>query len=355
MNTIISQIKRNKEMGILAILIIISIIISLFSGSFLTLGNLLDVVKSNIVLGIMSMGMLLVLLTGGIDVSVASIISAVTVVIGRFMVDYSSNILLIFIVGVLAGAFMGLINGLLIAKLKIPPIVATLGTMSVIFGLVLYLTNGNWITGIPQNFIDFGRITIGTFPVEDSDQIQGIPIQFFFLVFAITLTWFILKYTVIGRGIYAIGGNRESAERIGMNSENITLFIYTYEGFLIGLAGVVHTSIMRQVDPNAFIGFEIQVIAAVVLGGASVLGGYGSVSGTIIGVSLFCIINNGLILMHIPTFWQKIVVGIVLITSISFDVIQKRMHEKKNAKVDIDDSESSYKRSGTVRQTTNQA
>ena len=342
-------------MGILAILVVISIIISAFNSSFLTFGNLLDVVKSNIVLGIMSMGMLLVLLTGGIDVSIASVISAVTVIIGRFMVDYSSNIFLIFVVGVVAGSLMGLINGLLIAKLKIPPIVATLGTMSVIFGLVLYLTNGNWITGIPQNFIDFGRVTIGQFPVAGSDQIQGIPIQFLFLLFAIALTWFILKYTMIGRGIYAIGGNRDSAERIGMNSENITLFIYTYEGFLIGLAGVVHTSIMRQVDPNAFIGFEIQVIAAVVLGGASVLGGYGSVSGTIIGVSLFCIINNGLILMHIPTFWQKIVVGIVLITSISFDVIQKRMHDKKNIKVDIDESESSFKRLNVVEKSTSQA
>ncbi|MGE0074245.1 MAG: ABC transporter permease [Spirochaetae bacterium HGW-Spirochaetae-4] len=355
MNNIFSQIKRSKEMGILAILVVISIIISAFNSSFLTFGNLLDVVKSNIVLGIMSMGMLLVLLTGGIDVSIASVISAVTVIIGRFMVDYSSNIFLIFVVGVVAGSLMGLINGLLIAKLKIPPIVATLGTMSVIFGLVLYLTNGNWITGIPQNFIDFGRVTIGQFPVAGSDQIQGIPIQFLFLLFAIALTWFILKYTMIGRGIYAIGGNRDSAERIGMNSENITLFIYTYEGFLIGLAGVVHTSIMRQVDPNAFIGFEIQVIAAVVLGGASVLGGYGSVSGTIIGVSLFCIINNGLILMHIPTFWQKIVVGIVLITSISFDVIQKRMHDKKNIKVDIDESESSFKRLGVAEKSTSQA
>jgi len=342
-------------MGILAILVVISIIISAFNSSFLTFGNLLDVVKSNIVLGIMSMGMLLVLLTGGIDVSIASVISAVTVIIGRFMVDYSSNIFLIFLVGVVAGSLMGLINGLLIAKLKIPPIVATLGTMSVIFGLVLYLTNGNWITGIPQNFIDFGRVTIGQFPVAGSDRIQGIPIQFLFLLFAIALTWFILKYTMIGRGIYAIGGNRDSAERIGMNSENITLFIYTYEGFLIGLAGVVHTSIMRQVDPNAFIGFEIQVIAAVVLGGASVLGGYGSVSGTIIGVSLFCIINNGLILMHIPTFWQKIVVGVVLITSISFDVIQKRMHDKKNIRVDIDESESSFKRLSVVQKSTSQA
>lgn len=344
MNNILSSIKKSKEMNILMVLIVISIIISFFNSSFLTIGNLLDVVKSNIVLAIMSMGMLLVLLTGGIDVSVASVISAVTVVIGQFMIHVSSNIVLIFIVGVIAGSLMGLINGLLIAKLKIPPIVATLGTMSIIFGLVLYLTNGTWITGIPQNFIDFGRVQIGNFKVSGSNQLTGIPIQFLFLVFAAALTWFILKYTVIGRNIYAIGGNKESAERIGINSDNLTLFIYTYEGFLIGLAAVVHTSIMRQVDPNAFIGFELQVIAAVVLGGASVLGGYGSVFGTLVGVSLFCVINNGLILMHIPVFWQKIVVGVVLITSISVDVIQKRRQEKKRIRVDIDEKVQHFER-----------
>lgn len=336
-------------MGILLILIVISVIISLFNSSFLTIGNLLDVVKSNIVLGMMAMGMLLVLLTGGIDVSVASIVAAVTVIIGRFMVDVSSNIFLIFLVGCLSGSLMGMINGLLIAKLKIPPIVATLGTMSVIFGLMLYLTNGTWITGIPQNFIDFGQITVGSFSIPGSEKTMGIPIQFFFFVFAALLTWFMLKYTVIGRGIYAIGGNKESAERIGMNADKINIFIYTYEGFLIGLAAVVHTSIMRQVDPNAFIGFELQVIAAVVLGGASVLGGYGTVFGTILGVSLFCVINNGLILMHIPVYWQKIVVGIVLISSISFDVIQKRIKEKKNVRVDIDEEASvSSRRSGAA-------
>ena len=112
--------------------------------------------------------------------------------------------------------------------------------------------------------------------------------------------------------------------------------MYSFEGFLIGVAAVVHTSIMRQVDPNAFAGFEMQVIAAVVLGGASILGGYGSVLGTMIGVALFCVINNGLILMHIPVFWQKIVVGLIIIGSISFDMIQKRRLERNTTRVDVE-------------------
>jgi ribose/xylose/arabinose/galactoside ABC-type transport system permease subunit len=331
------KLRKSKEIAILVILLFVSVIISFGSNAFLNIENFLDIIKSNIVLGIMSLGMLLVILTGGIDVSVASMISAVTVIIGGFMMRVTGNIFLVFVIGCLAGTLMGLINGVLIAKLKIPPIVVTLGMMSVIIGLVLYITNGNWITGIPENFIEFGRITVGKFKTHDGQNYIGIPIQFFFFVFAALLTWFILRFTIIGRGIYAVGGNSNSASRIGYNTDRIIVFLYAYEGFLVGLAGVVHTTIMRQVDPNAFLGFEMQVIAAVVLGGASVLGGYGSVLGTILGVLLFSVLNNGLILMRIPVFWQKIVVGTVLITTISIDIIHKRYQESRSVHVDIEE------------------
>jgi ribose/xylose/arabinose/galactoside ABC-type transport system permease subunit len=324
-----------KELPIILIFVILSIVIGIANPAFFSVENFLDILKSNLVLAIMALGMLLVLLTGGIDVSVASIISAVTVITGQSLIYFSSNIFVAILVACFSGTLMGLVNGLLIAKLKIPPIVATLGTMSVILGLVLYLTNGTWITGIPDSFIIFGRTIL--FPVQiTGGRIIGLPIQVLFLIPVIILTCFILKKTVIGRGIYAIGGNKESAERMGFKAERILIFVYSFEGFLIGTAAVVHTSIMRQVDPNAFLGFEMQVIAAVVLGGASVLGGYGSVLGTMIGVALFCVINNGLILMHIPTFWQKIVVGLIIIGSISIDMIQKQRAEKYKIRVDVE-------------------
>jgi ribose/xylose/arabinose/galactoside ABC-type transport system permease subunit len=331
------KLKQHREYGILGILIVVSAVIAFNSSAFLTVENLFDILKSNVVLGIMAMGMLLVILTGGIDVSVGSMVAAVTVIVGKFMMSTSGNVYLAILVGCVVGTFLGAINGLLIAKLKIPPIVVTLGTMGIIIGITLYLTNGSWITGIPKEFIDFGRTTIGSF-YKQGDEMIGLPIQFLFFAFAALLTWFILKFTLFGRGIYAMGGSRASAERVGYNLDRITISLYAYEGFLIGLAGVVHTSIMRQVDPNAFSGFELQVIAAVVLGGASTLGGYGSVLGTILGVALFTVINNGLILMHIPTFWQKIVVGVVLIASIGFDVVQKRYWENHTTKVDIEEA-----------------
>jgi ribose/xylose/arabinose/galactoside ABC-type transport system permease subunit len=156
------------------------------------------------------------------------------------------------------------------------------------------------------------------------------------LVPVVFATWFVLKKTVIGRGIYAIGGNKESAERMGFNASKILIFVYSFEGLIIGLAAVAHTSIMRQVDPNAFLGFEMQVIAAVVLGGASTMGGYGSVLGTLLGVSLFCVINNGMILMHIPTFWQKIVVGAIIVASVVIDMYRKNREEATKVKVDVE-------------------
>jgi ribose/xylose/arabinose/galactoside ABC-type transport system permease subunit len=324
-----------RELPILLVLAGIAVIITIANPSFATLENFLDLFKGNLTLAIMSLGMLLVILTGGIDVSVASIVTAVTVITGYFLIHVTSNIFAALVAACLTGTFMGFINGCFISRLKIPPIVTTLGTMSIILGLVLYKTNGNWITGIPTDFIDLGRATIFTITLK-SGRVTGFPIQGLILIPAIVLTWFILRHTVIGRGIYAIGGNLESAERMGFKSGRILTFVYSYEGFLIGLAAVSHTSIMRQVDPNAFLGFEMQVIAAVVLGGASTLGGVGSVLGTLLGVTIFCVINNGLILMKIPTFWQKIVVGIIIIGSIAIDMVQKQRAERKQIKVDVE-------------------
>jgi ribose/xylose/arabinose/galactoside ABC-type transport system permease subunit len=329
------NILKMRELPILLVLAGISIIITIANPAFATLENFLDLLKGNLTLAIMSLGMLMVILTGGIDVSVASIITAVTVITGYFLIYVSSNIFLALIAACLAGTVLGFINGCFVSQLKIPPIVTTLGTMSIILGIVLYKTNGNWITGIPNDFINFGRITVFNVTLE-SGRIIGFPVQGFILIPEIILTWFILKRTVVGRGIYAIGGNLESAERMGFKSARILTFVYSYEGFIIGLAAVSHTSIMRQVDPNAFLGFEMQVIAAVVLGGASTLGGTGSVLGTLLGVAIFCVINNGLILMKIPTFWQKIVVGIIIIGSIAIDMAQKQRAERRQIRVDVE-------------------
>lgn len=325
---------KSKEFILLIVVLLISLIISMKNIVFLRSDNIIDLLRNNAVLGIMAVGMLLAILTGGIDVSVASMIAAITVIIGHFLINISDNIILVFLIASISGLIMGFINGFLISKLKIAPIVVTLGTMSIISGMMFYITKGAWITGIPESFIEFGRKIVFKIPSQNGLYL-GLPVPTLFFIICALLTWFILKYTVIGRGIYAMGGNPVSARRLGYNTDAITIFIYSYIGFLVGIAAVIHTSIMRQVDPNAFCGFELKVIAAVVLGGASILGGSGSVFGTMLGVVLFSILSNGLILMHIPVFWHSIVIGIILLVSVSIDVMQRKMAKKTQIRVDI--------------------
>jgi len=328
------QFLKKKEMGILLILIITMVFITAGNSVFIRPDNIMDILSSNIVMGIAALGMLLIIITGGIDVSIGAIITAVTVVIGEFSTKVSGNLFAIILIACATGALLGLVNGLLVACLKLPAIVTTLGTMSIINGIILFVTNGKYIRNLPSSIAELGQQYLFKVSLPEGG-FYGFPVIWLFWIGAIVLTWFVLKHTVIGRGIYAVGGNEESAQRIGYRSKRILTFSYVYAGIMAGLAGVVHTGIMRQVDPLAFKGFETQVIAAVVVGGANVLGGYGTVLGTTIGVLFMAVLSNGMVLMHISTFYQKIVIGIVILVAISIDVMQQTMKEKRMIKVDI--------------------
>lgn len=329
------HVLKRKETSNLLIALLLTLIIFYHNKIFLRPDNIVDMLRGNTVLAIMALGMLPIVLTGGIDMSVGAMIAATTVLVGKFMIDFTGNVLLAFIIGCMFGTFLGAINGILIAKLKIPSIVATLGTMSIINGTMLYITNGAWINDIPKSFVDFGRIILFEIPNGQGGWI-GFPIQILFLVGTIVLTWIILRFSRIGRGIYAMGGNPVSAARIGYDLDKINIFLYSYMGFITGLAAVVHISIMRRVDPNAFTGFELQVIAAVLLGGASILEGVGTVFGTLIGVLLFAIMYNGIILLHVPLFWQKIVLGAIILITISVNVMRRKRNEQNLATLDIE-------------------
>jgi ribose/xylose/arabinose/galactoside ABC-type transport system permease subunit len=318
------KIFQKKEFNILCIVIVLSILITIRNSVFISPDNLIDLLKCNTVLGILGMGMLMAIITGGIDVSVGAMTAVITIIIGKVLVAYQVNILFIFLIASLCGFILGAINGFFISKLKIPPIIVTLGTLSIYGGLNLYYTNGNWITNLPKSFLDFGNI-----------RIIGLPIQIFFLIGVMLLTHFLLNYTLFGRGIYCIGGNSEAASRAGYKKGKILFFLYSYIGFIAGIAAVVHTTIVKMVDPNAFSGFEITVIAVVVLGGANILGGEGSVVGTLFGLILLGVINNGLILAWVSTYWQQIIVGAIILASVSFDVIQSKRIEKEMFKIDV--------------------
>jgi len=291
--------------------------------------------KSNSVLGIAALGTLLVILTGNIDISSSGQIALVTVVIAKFMLAFGGNPFIVFIVGLATGALMGVVNGLLVAKLKIPSIIATLATNTIINGALRWYTNGAWISGLPDEFTRVGDIMFFASSEVENGTINGVPIQILFMVIAAVITFFVLRYTMFGRGIYALGGNADSAQRIGFNNDRLTVMAFTYAGLMYGLAGVVYTTIMKTVDSNAFIGFEMNVIGAVVLGGVSISGGSGSVFGTMLGMLLLSIIKNGLVLTRISTYWQSIVIGIIILFAVSLDIINIKREEKRTIKVDI--------------------
>ena len=341
----VKKIFSYKESTLFVIIILLMALITLRNPVFLTFGNMIDILRSGVVLGIAALGVLVVINTGGIDVSVGALIAMVTVVIAHYMLSFAEfftglpNIIFItsvFLVGLVTGAILGTINGLFVAKLKIPAIVVTLATMSIVNGALRWYTNGAWITGLPTEFVDIGRIVFFGRPNEN-DVMIGVPIQVPFLIFAAILTALMLRYTIVGRGIMAMGGNKISSARIGFSNDRLTIFAFMYSGLMCGLAGVVYTTIMRTVDSNAFIGYELRVIGAVVIGGASIKGGSGTVLGTMLGMFLMVVVNNGLVITHISTFYQDIIIGAIILFAVCFDVIKTKRAEQKMAQVDIEE------------------
>lgn len=332
----LKKLFAHKEASVLVMLLAVMFISTMFNPTFLSFENMMDVIKSNAVLGMCSLGMLLIIITGGIDVSIGGQLALVTVLTGQLMKGTGlDNILLIYLIGIAIGGVIGLMNGLMVSRLCLPPIIATLGMNSVIRGFLKYYTNGTWINQLPDSVGNFGMIKLLSFKSAAGADI-GVPIQFILFALAMLVTWFLLKRTLLGRSVMAMGSSPVAAERIGLNNKRLTAFAYAFSGMMAGFAAITYTSIMKSVDPNAFSGYELDVIGAVVLGGALLSGGSGTVLGTFLGVMLFAFISNGLTLGHISTYWQSIIVGAIILIAVSFDMVKLHREEQRRTKVDID-------------------
>ncbi|SDK01212.1 ABC transporter permease [Sediminibacillus albus] len=321
---------KQKEISILAIILLIGAVLSFVSPVFLTIGNFLDIIEGNVVIGILAIGMTLIIITSDIDVSVAALTTAVAVSIGylfTFLPDSWISVLLLFLIAPVIGLVMGLINGLLVSIIEIPAIVVTLGTLNIIAGLVLYITNGNYVnsTNFPQSFMAFANY-----------ELLGLPILIYLLAVVAIGTWFILKHTLIGRSVLAIGGNTQSSVRVGIDYKKVKLFVFAYMGFLAGIAAIAQTAYTKAVDPNGMLGLELTVIAAVVLGGANIHGGRGSIHGTLLGVLLLAIMQNGMILARIDTYWQNVVTGAIIVIAVSYDHLSYKRSQDKLAKIEVE-------------------
>ncbi len=291
-------------------LLILCIVISFITPRFLSIANIKNVLTQVSVNAVIAIGMSFVILTGGIDLSVGSIL-AVSGAAAASIIKSTGNLFLAIIAALAIGSVIGLINGVLISKGRIQAFIVTLATMTIFRGVTYVYTNGTPISGLGQSFSSIGNKTF-----------LGLPIPVLLMVIVFGIGFYVLSQTRYGRYLYALGGNEDSARLSGINTSKIKTLVYVICGATAALSGIIVTSRIGSASPNAGVGFELDAIAAVVLGGTSLAGGEGSVVGTIIGALIIGVLNNGLNLMNVSPFYQAIVKGLVILLAV--------MVEKKN-------------------------
>ena len=310
---VLRRMTKSASFGIVMILLVMSAFLAFTSEQFFTQDNLLSVFRQFSFIGIMAIGQCLVIITGGIDLSVGSIFAFAGVTSAFAMTKMGMSVPVGLIVGLVSGLVFGLMNGLFITRLRLPPFIATLGTLSIARGLSYALTNGFPLPNLPGafKFMGQGYISIVPFPV------------LLLLVLGALFTFF-LNQTIVGRRIYATGSNEEAARVSGVNTRRIKMLVYSLSGVLAGLSGMATAARLGVAQSTAGTGYELDAIAAVIIGGASVAGGVGTVFGTIIGAAIMGVLKNGLILLSVSAYWQQTVVGVVIILAVTFDLLRHR-------------------------------
>ena len=307
------SVLKIREIGVLAALVLMFIIMSFASPYFLSVSNIFNVLRNMSTIGIMAIGMTMIIVTAGIDLSVGSLLAVTGIVMARLMYQGVGTFPAV-LAGFMVGGILGGVNGLLITRLKLTPFIPTLGMLSIARGLTVFFATG--IKGsvasnisVKDPFVEFiGGGYIGSIPMP--------VIIMFVLVF---ISSFFLRRTVLGRQIYAIGSNEEAALLSGVNVNRVKLFVYTLMGLLCALSGIMTAGLLSTAATNSGTGNELDVIAAVVIGGASLQGGKGSVWGAIIGAAIMSVLRNSFVLLHLPGFVQTISIGVVIILAVSID------------------------------------
>lgn len=313
----------------LALLIGLMVIgLSLASEDFFTLGNIFDMSVSSAILGIMACGLFVVLIAGGIDISFPATAAISQYVMATYVLSVGGNFFIAFLIAAVVGIVLGIVNAILVYKLKVPAIIITISTLNLFFGLLIYFTDGAWLYGFPEWFMD--GVELFTFVGSDGYD-YGLSLPIITLLAVILFTSFLMSKTRLGRQIYAMGGNADAASRIGINLFGIHLFVYGYMGALAGIAAVVQTQITQSVAPNSLMGFELTVLAAVVLGGTSMTGGKGTLMGVALGVALLAIMKNGLTLLGVPSYWHTVVTGLIIVFSISMTALNEKKQTLQEA------------------------
>ena len=293
-------------------LIALFVTLSIASPNFLTATNLSSVVRQTAVINIMALGMTLIIVSGGIDLSVGSIL-AMGGLLGTMAMEHKMSIPSGMAIGIAVGALCGLANGAMITSLRINPFIVTLGTMGIYRGLALIISNGLPVHEIPQRFSYLGEGTL-----------LGVPFVLWILLLCAVTMHVTLEHTRLGRYAFAIGSNPDAAFYAGVPVAFHTISVYGIAGLLTGLAGMIEASRLMTGQPTGGQGYELQAIAAVVIGGGSLRGGEGSVLGTLIGAFIMGLLSNGSDLLGTNPYWQQVIIGSVIILAVAFDELRKR-------------------------------
>jgi ribose transport system permease protein len=306
------------KFGALIGLVILCVVLSVLSSNFLTVDNVMNIARQSSINALLAVGLLLPILTAGIDLSVGSILALSIMLMGIVSVNHGLNPYLGILVCLGVGALVGWINGIMLTKLRLPhPFISTLGTMNIARGIALILTGAAPIAGFPDEIQYIGSAFAGP-----------VPVSFILVIVVYVLFDIFLTRTATGRYIYAIGGNKETARLSGIDVNKILVIVYTLSGLMAGLAGLVMVGRVNSAFPLAGTGYELDAIAAVIIGGASFFGGVGTVWGTLIGAMIIAVLRNGLNLLNVPADFQMAIIGFVIVAAVFVDVLRQRSSKK---------------------------
>lgn len=320
----LSWIIKNQTAFFAGFLILLCVVIGNIEPKFWSLINVFDILRNYASWGIFTVGQTVVLIAGGIDVSFTAIATTAMYLVGILMINRAINsILIAFVLAGSIGCILGLLNGIFVYVCKVHPVIITIATLNVYYNLLIHFTRGRWLYNLPRAYLDFGLVRV--FNLQSAGQPTGLSLLTIFWVLIALLTWLWLRHTSIGRKLYAMGGNPEAACRLGVNVFNLQLLAYSYAGALAGIGGFIYGAAAQFIQPNALVGRELDVIAAAILGGASIFGGKGSALTSVLGMLLIGIIRNALILLKIPSYWHAAVIGGVIMGATLLTAYQVRI------------------------------
>lgn len=316
-----------RKMAALAGLILLIIFFSVTNEYFFTSNNIMTVGLQTSTIALIGIGATCVILTGGIDLSTGSVV-ALSGVAAAMIVNAGVPVPLGMILGILVGGICGLINGILVTRMKLPPFIATLGMMMVARGLALYVTNAAPVSGMPESFANLGNGALFKIVEEGANGLPkvvfaGIPYPVIIMIFITILFTFALSKLKVGRYLYAIGSNEEAARLSGIKTNLVKIYAYVASGLLSGLTGVILASRLVTAQPNGGVSYELDAIASAVVGGTSLMGGVGTIPGTLIGSFIIGVLRNGLNMNGVSSFVQMIVIGLVIIVAVSLDQLRQ--------------------------------